>query len=139
VDFSCVTCTKVFKRYSTIQTRCGDCYRLRALGKPPKPRTPLKRSQKPIKQRGKAAKQWDVFRDKVARSYLDNKFGIQCADCGVYPPKREDGTYYRHDVDHVQGRGSHPERRFDVTNMLYRCRNCHVAKTGLPQWTRRAE
>lgn len=137
MDFACITCGDVFKRYSTIQTRCNSCYRLKTLNQPPKPRKPIARSQKPIKQRGKAAKAWDLFRDKVARPYLDNKYGIQCADCGVYPPKKEDGTYYRHDVDHVQGRGSHHELAFDVTNMVYRCRNCHIEKTGVPQWTKK--
>ena len=135
MDFACIVCETVFKRYSTIQTRCRECTAIKLQGKAPKPRTPLKRSQKPIKQRGKAAKQWDIFRDKVARPYLDTKYGMQCTDCGVYPPKKEYGTYYRHDVDHVVGKGSHPELKFDVTNLAYRCRNCHIAKTGVPQWS----
>ncbi|VXC39330.1 HNH nuclease [Plantibacter sp. T3] len=138
MDFACIACSAVFKRYSTIQTRCRACALIKLHGKAPAVRTPLRRSQKPIKQRGKAAKQWDTFRDKVARPYLDNKFGIACTDCGAYPPKKEDGTYYRHDVDHSINKGSHLELKFDVTNMVYRCRNCHILKTGVPQWTPRS-
>lgn len=138
MDYECIGCEATFKRYSTIQRFCATCTRARTVLKPSKPRTPIKRSQKPIKQRGKAAKQWDSFRDKVARPYVDKKYGLACTDCGVMPAQKDDGTYYRHDVDHVKGKGSNHELKFDVTNMVYRCRSCHIKKTGVPQWTSKA-
>jgi hypothetical protein len=156
----CKNCGTPFIRYNTIQVLCRDCSIARAKKKEPtkaqlrrevrviemqgkaRTGTPLKpigmKRQKPITQRGKEAKKWDLFRDKVARPYLDNKFGLACTDCGVMPPVKEDGTFYRHDVDHVKGKGSHVEQKYDVKNMVYRCRPCHVLKTGIPQWTKKA-
>ena len=135
MDSTCITCGNTFKRYSTIRMTCGDCYYRQVRKTSSKPRKPLTRSQKPLRQRGKQAKKWEVFRDKVARPYLDKNFGIACVDCGVLPPMKDDGTHYRHDVDHIKGKGSHPELRYDVTNMAYRCRSCHERKTGVPQWS----
>lgn len=139
----CPLCDATYTRYSSFQKTCPSCYYAsrgqvkRPATTKPLRRTPIARSRKPIKQRGKAAKQWDTFRDKVARPYLDKKYGLACVDCGSMPEQKVDGTYYRHDVDHVKGKGSHPELKFDVTNMVYRCRPCHIEKTGVPRWSTR--
>lgn len=135
MDFACITCDTVFKRYSTIQTRCGTCYRVWVLKKTSKPRTPLKRSQKPIKQRGKVAIKDAGFRDKIVRPYLIKHFGIACAECGVLPPLLDSGDFSLHAVDHIQGKGPHPELRFVITNFQFLCVPCHEKKTGVPQWT----
>lgn len=131
MDYECFGCGTIFKRYSTIQRLCGTCSRAKVSRSRPKPRTPLKRSQKPIRQRGKAAKQWETFRDKVARPYLDKKFGRVCSVEGC-------GVTENLDVDHVKTRGAHPELRYDVTNLRYLCRPHHVQVTGVPQWTKKA-
>ena len=125
----CASCGEDFTRYNTIQKLCRQCTIAKATSTSVKPR-------KPIQARGKRSKKWDAFRDKVARPYLDKTQGLVCVDCRKLPPMRDDGTYMRHDVDHIKGRGSHPELAFDVTNMVYRCRSCHIKKTGVPQWSR---
>lgn len=114
IEKICKVCGVKIKVYNTITNKCREC----AL-----------KNAKPIKQRGKQAKLWDTFRDQVARPYLHKKYGIACTDCGVWPPIKADGTYYRHDVDHIRERGGAPHLRFDVKNMAYRCRSCHRDKT----------
>jgi hypothetical protein len=104
--------------------------------------TPLKliimKQRKPISKVGKVKRQDDIFRDKVVRPYLDKNFGIACADCGVMPPVLGDGSFSRHAVDHIKGKGPHPELRFVITNFQYLCLTCHEKKTGVPQWSKKA-
>lgn len=87
------------------------------------------KKKKAISKKGKETLLYETFRDEVAKPYLDKKYGIACKDCGILPPMKDDGTYYRHDVDHVKNRGSHHELKFQVTNLVYRCRKCHSRKT----------
>lgn len=134
--YYCDDCGTPFIRFSTLRRYCDEHQRARALAKEQKKqRKPLPRSQKPIKQRGKVRDMDDDFRDKVVIPYLDRVFGRACAKCGAMPPKNEDGTYSRHAVDHVKGKGPHPELRFVITNFQYLCDPCHEGKTGVPQWT----
>lgn len=130
MDFPCIQCGTIFKRYSTIGRLCGTCSRAKASIKPSKPRTPLTRSQNPIKQQGKHAKQWKLFREKVAIPYLDAKYGHVCSVVGCTETESLD-------VDHIFPRGSHPELRYVVTNLRYLCRPHHVARTGVPNWSKR--
>lgn len=115
----CKSCGRSIIIWNTAQTRCPKCQQARSKAKPPKP----------IRKQGKHAQLWKTFRDQVARPYLDKKYGIKCADCGVLPPTKDDGTFYRHDVDHIKSRGSSPDLRYDVKNLEYRCRSCHRRKT----------
>lgn len=80
------------------------------------------KKRKPISQKGKHARLWEVFRDKVAIPYLDKKFGHVCSikDCKE--------TKYL-DVDHIKNRGSNPNLRYDVKNVQYLCRKHHQLKT----------
>lgn len=78
--------------------------------------------RKPISQRGKEAKRWDLFRDKVAKPFLDNKFGHICNFEGCSETKNLD-------VDHIKTRGAHHELKYDVKNMQYLCRYHHSLKT----------
>ena len=71
---------------------------------------------------GKQARMWVTFRDKVARPYLDNKFGHICSVEGCNEMRNLD-------VDHIKNRGSHPELRYNVNNMQYLCRAHHREKT----------
>lgn len=127
MDYECIGCGTTFKRYSTIQRYCGSCSLARSSKKLSKPRTPLKRAAKPIKQRGKEYAKWVTFRDMVAKPYLDKKFGRICAVEGC--PETE-----HLDVDHIKGRGSHPGLRYDVTNLRYLCRPHHIARTSSVGW-----
>lgn len=78
--------------------------------------------RKPIPQKGKHARLWQTFRDEVARPYLDKKYGRICSVKGCAETENLD-------VDHKQGRGSHPGLRYDVKNMQYMCRPHHIQKT----------
>lgn len=80
------------------------------------------KKRKPITQQGKHAKLWVTFRDKVAKPYLDKKYGHICSYKGCPVT-----TYL--DVDHIKGRGSNPHLRYDVKNMQYLCREHHRMKT----------
>lgn len=126
--FECIGCGETFMRYSTIGRLCGNCLRAKKAKTPPKPRTPLKRSRRPIKQQGKHANQWRLFRDKIAIPYLDAKYGHVCSVVGCAETENLD-------VDHIFGRGAHPELRYVVTNLRYLCRPHHVSRTSKVGWS----
>lgn len=78
-----------------------------------------------IKQKGKRTLEYEVWRDTVARPYLDKTYGHVCANCGL-------GDYGMHilDVDHKLNRGSHPELKKVLTNVQWLGRYpCHSEKT----------
>ncbi|THG30702.1 hypothetical protein [Naasia lichenicola] len=110
----CKVCGKQIVVYNTTHNKCADCFY---------------KNTKPVAQRGKQARLWETFRDKVAHPYLDKKYGRACVDCGAMPGMKPDGTPRHHDVDHIKNKGSHPDLRFDVKNLAYRCRSCHIRKT----------
>lgn len=112
---NCKVCGKQITVYNTIQNKCRDC---------------TVKNAKPIPQRGKQARMWETFRDKVAIPYLDKKFGHVCSVAGCNETKV--------DVDHIKGRGSHPHLRYDVKNLRYLCRKHHIERTGVPQWTKKS-
>ncbi len=97
-----------------ICTNCGSNYHYQTF-------CTLKK-RKPISQRGKHAKLWEAFRDKVAKPYLDKRYGRICNQkhCAIRDPL---------DVDHVKERGSNPGLRYDVKNVQYLCRSHHREKT----------
>lgn len=80
------------------------------------------KTRKPIPQRGKHAKLWETFRDKVAKPYLDKKYGHICNEKACLVTDQLD-------VDHVKERGSNPGLRYDVKNVQYLCRPHHREKT----------
>lgn len=129
VNRKCKDCPNNFLAYNTIQNRCMPCTIKRQ-----KPRTftysqTTIRQIKPIAKKGKVTLQYEHWRDTVAKPYLDKTFGICCSKCGRYPPIKDDGTYYRHDVDHILKRGSHPHLRMVLSNVRYLCRKCHREET----------
>jgi len=137
MERECPLCGNKYMQYSSTQTVCGDCYYARRRATPSKPRKPLRRGVKRIRQRGKVANKDRAFIDKVVRPYLDKNFGIACANCGAMPPRLETGEYSRHAPDHIKGKGPHPELRYVVTNFQYLCVPCHEEKTGTVQWTKK--
>lgn len=103
----CKICGKKMLAYNTIQNKCREC---------------TLKNAKPIPQRGKQAKLWETFRDQIARPYLDKKYGHVCNELSCTQTSALT-------VDHVLGRGSHPELRLEVTNMQYLCFTHHRQKT----------
>lgn len=112
VQRMCKDCGKSIIVWSTAQTRCPKCQLGRSKAKP----------RKPINKRGKHAKLWQGFRDTVAKPYLDKKYGHVCSVKGCMETENLD-------VDHIKGRGSNPQLRYDVKNMQYLCRSHHIKKT----------
>ena len=92
--------------------------------KPRKPivlRKPLPPPKKRIKQRGKGYDKYELFKHTVAIPYLDATFGRKCQVCGT--------SQNNLDINHIKKRGSHPELKYELTNLEYVCRKCHVAIT----------
>lgn len=85
-----------------------------------KPRKPIE-SKKRIQQRGKEYERWKEFRENVAIPYLDKTFGHTCRCCGV-------GGQL--DIDHIHNKGSRPELKYQLSNLQYLCRECHINKTA---------
>lgn len=85
-----------------------------------KPRKPIDRITRP-KQKGKEYERWRKFREEVAIPYLDSNYGRKCVDCGA------EGAL---DIDHIKNRGSRPDLKYDLQNLMYRCRMCHIIKTN---------
>lgn len=103
IERLCKICGTKIIAYTTLQNKCRDCTIKKA---------------KPIPQRGKQARLWVGFRDKVAKPYLDKKYGRICSVRGCIETENLD-------VDHIKTRGAHPELRYDVKNMRYLCRPHH--------------
>lgn len=77
--------------------------------------------RKPIRKQGKEAERWAEFRDETVIPYLDKQFGHTCRCCGVGG---------KLDVDHIHGKGSHPQLKYQISNFQYLCRRCHIEKTA---------
>jgi hypothetical protein len=78
--------------------------------------------RKGINPRGKEHDRWKEFRDNTAIPYLDKNFGHTCRCCGVGG---------KLDVDHIHGKGSRPELKYQLSNLQYLCRHpCHFNKTN---------
>jgi len=85
--------------------------------------SPLCTQHKPRKRIGligRRGEEYIKWRDEVARPFLDDYYGHQCAVCGV------GGNL---DVDHKIKRGSHSELKMELSNVRYLCRVCHRAAT----------
>jgi len=79
----------------------------------------LHKPRKRISQFGKEAERYTKFRDEVAIPYLDKTFGHKCRVCG---------TTNNLDVDHINKRSTHPELKYQLSNLQYLCRKCHQSK-----------
>lgn len=118
----CKGCGRSIIIFNTAQTRCAKCQQARSKAKPPKP---LKRSTKPIKQKGKETMEYDRWRDEVARPFLIQEYGEVCqidfgARCGNQ----------QLDVAHIDGRGSHHALKMNLANVRLVGRYpCHREET----------
>jgi hypothetical protein len=86
-----------------------------------KPRKPLK-AKRPMKRIGKQTEVYNVWRDTIAKPYLDKQFGHVCAWRGC---TQTEGL----EVDHKQNRSTHPELKMSVKNVQYLCSPHHQQKT----------
>ena len=85
--------------------------------------------RKRIAQKGKQSKEYDTWRDEVAKPYLDATYGRVCADCGG---KRCGNRQL--DVDHIRkrGMGGARSKTFDINNVQYLGRfPCHFEKDSI--------
>ena len=76
--------------------------------------------RKPIKKIGKRTIEYEIWKENVAKPYLERK-GHKCAECGATG---------KLDIDHIQNRGSQPELKMNLLNIQYMCRSCHIRKTN---------
>lgn len=65
--------------------------------------------------------EWDRVRQ---RALLRDNFECQ----GCHDPRK------RPDVHHIKGRGSHPELRYELSNLVSLCRACHNKEHPGPRW-----
>jgi 5-methylcytosine-specific restriction endonuclease McrA len=72
-----------------------------------------------LKQRGKHYNLWV----KARRIFVKNNPEAICAI------KLPGCSYFATDVDHILGRGSHPQLRYVQENLRWACRSCHSKKT----------
>lgn len=88
----------------------------------------IHKPRKPIRQKGRRTLEYEQWRDNVARPYLDRTKGIACEQCFKLPPMKNEFEYYRHDVDHIEARGSNPDKKMQLSNVRYLCRICHTKR-----------
>lgn len=68
--------------------------------------------------------------ENVARPYLIGRNGNRCACCDLF------FGAVKLDIDHILGKGSHPELKKELTNLQLLCRfPCHFNKTNLIECT----
>lgn len=73
----------------------------------------MKHSRPPRRVNPKAAKRWAAVRKQALKR--DNN---TCQNCG------NPGN----DVDHIQKRSTHPELKYELSNLVTLCRPCHRAR-----------
>lgn len=106
----CKDCNTEIRVFNTTDNKCYDC---------------KLKSFKPLKA-GKKTKQYNEWRDNIARPYLDKKYGRACTRCRKQPPYDiETGEYKYHDIDHINKRSTNPHKVMELTNLRYLCRKCH--------------
>jgi hypothetical protein len=77
--------------------------------------------RKPITKRGKRTIEYEKWRDKVAKPYLDKQYGRKCSVAGCLNIDL--------DVDHIITRGSRPDLKMELSNLRYLCRLHHQKRT----------
>lgn len=89
----------------------------------PRPTAPIKRGKRP-KQQSVREKQYQQWKEEIARPYLVKLYNNVCSCCG-----REAGINEKLDIEHTLNKGSHPELKRDLDNLTLMCRPCHRLKT----------
>lgn len=110
---------------------CGSIWHSKMYHKPrkpiairtslPRPTAPIKRGKRP-KQQSDKEKEYQIWLKEVARPAVILRDGNRCNCC-----KMPDNQL---DLDHIAGKGSHPELRQSIDNLQLLCRwPCHRNKT----------
>lgn len=90
-----------------------------------KPRKPIAVSKRP-KQQSDKEKDYQKWKEEVARPALIERYGNFCSCCGR-PAKAGEKL----DIDHIENKGSHPELKRELSNLQLLCRvPCHFRKTN---------
>lgn len=105
---TCKNCKQTFRPYTTVQSLCPKCAAKKYFNKP----------RKPINKRGKRTIEYEKWRDKVAKPYLDKTYGHKCSRIGCFE------TEYL-EVDHVKTRGSRADLKMELSNVRFLCRLHH--------------
>jgi hypothetical protein len=85
----------------------------------------LPQRKKRIRQQSDKEKDYQVWKETVARPYLIERDGNKCGCCErpAYPNEKLD-------IEHELGKGSHPELKRELSNLRLYCRfPCHRKKT----------
>lgn len=94
--------------------------------KPIQTRKPLKRSTKPIKQKGRETLEYERWRDEIARPHCIERDGELCQLCFG-----ERCGNQQLDLAHIDGRGAHHEKKRNLANVRLVGRYpCHYNETN---------
>lgn len=108
---------------------CGSSWHYTSMcprNQKPLTRTPLKRSTKPIKKKGRATMQYERWRDEEAKPFLIERDGEVCQMC--FGTKCGNQQL---DVAHIDGRGSHHALKMNLANVRLVGRYpCHYNETN---------
>lgn len=80
------------------------------------------RNRKPIKKLGKRSLDYSKWRNEVAYPYLYEKQAGICADCQ---------TRAGIDLHHIKTRGSRPDLKYNLDNLVLLCRKCHQKRHNI--------
>lgn len=82
--------------------------------------------RKRIPQQSAKEMDYQYWKETEARPFLIKRDGNECHCCGRPALFSE-----KLDIEHTEGKGSHPERKRDLTNLRLFCRYpCHDNKTN---------
>lgn len=82
-------------------------------------------NRKPIKKQSDKEKEYQLWKEAVARPAVIDRDGNHCSCC--YRPAK---VGEKLDLDHDEGKGANPSRKRDITNLRLLCRfPCHRNKT----------
>lgn len=74
-----------------------------------------------IRQIGKEGRKWLAFRKKFLKGKEEWDGRYLCSLCKIPTEFIE--------IDHIQKRSSHPELKYEVSNLRLICRRCHIEET----------
>ena len=80
------------------------------------------------RKKGLASTESDILWD-LARKIILIRDDFKCRKCGVTQLTRKPGDYehgYSLHVHHIRSQGAHPELKYELSNLLTLCQNCHM-------------
>ena len=92
-----------------------------------KPRKPLK-AKKVINRFGKAAAKWIETKNEWIQRHPPDEFGVWVCYLQISPLCPKYVNIDNMTLDHVKGRGSHPELKYELSNLKPCCFFCNGLK-----------